>query len=1124
MHRVPPTPLDNGATMHRSVRRTREPICRMALSAPRPVSLLRLLASLLGLLALAAGTAAAESRGPLLATRSAPSEAAGARKGPDLAHSGGSVGLTGPEAAQQDARLAAVDVSGNIITNTLWSEPVYHVTGPTYVMPDVTLTIAPGTVVKFGKVQGDGGLYPTSLTVYRGTLHAIGTEAEPVVFTSYRDDDHGGDTNGDGSATTPEPGDWYSILFGGGTTGRIRHAWIGYGGCSAGNLAMVTAKSDENGQADVLLEHVTLTKAYSSNGAILAIRNDLTVRHSQFLDNGTGAYDLVEQSIIDARHNWWGYPTGPSAPGNPLGEGDALDESVLYYPWVGDLSTYGKLPATFRLTGPNTASPGQWAPYTISLRSSPTDIIEDAVVVLNLPTLSDHVQSTEGGIFWPERHQVYWKLGDLAPGTEAQLSATAEYVWGIPEGTSDGARAQLAGSNWQQDQLDVDAYLAYEPWGLLSAASLTAGELDSERAAYPDLDLMYTQAITDGFVLAGAARLSITDQVPITQVTLIHEKPSEVMHIRRISDTVNAATYGDETYAVRDVSGGLSMDFQLGTVSTWGSWTGPAESADALAECNLTVGNCFLNYLMDKAPVWLISNIGKAGKIILGSADCVKCYRGDEDSCARCATEWIPLAGEVMDIHEGLNDCREDPTSHICVEAKSYCDRGKGNPYGFFGIGNYVTLECEDCKYQFPPTGRRVCGLQEKCLDCPTGPKCLPKDGCCPSGTQADGGLECAQGSIPQAGDACGPYSSECDTEITIARDPNAKYGVSGAVLPGQTLTYTIEFENEGEGYAYGVFLVDPLDEGLDERTLTIYGDGTYLSSTRDLMWDVGDLTPSGSPGSTGAVSVTVAVSDDLPSGTSIINEALVVFQSVPEETPTNAVVNVVQPVVALPQEVETSYMQAVSVTLEGVEVSGLPLTYTVASDPLFGELEGTPPLLTYTPMANFVGQDAFGFEASNGISSSLPARVRIIVEPSSADVTPPEVMWASPGEGEAIEVVSSTPVYSDSLGWAYGPSILVQFSETMSATAITTDTVQLTRGGGSAVPVSVSYEGWTNRAAITPRQAWWTDSYSVTLGMGIEDASGNGLVEEVEWGFGVTAPEPAGLLYLPLLLKGVSP
>jgi hypothetical protein len=181
----------------------------------------------------------------------------------------------------RNAPMAAVDVSGSIITNTTWSAPVYHVTGPTYVLPDVTLTIDPGTVVKLG--HWDDWRAPTQLSV-DGTLYAVGTEAEPVVFTSYWDDDHGGDTNGDGSATTAEPGDWYAIYFGGRSTGRIRHAWIGYGGSAPPRRqGMVTVKSDQYGAADVLLEHVTLTEAYASNGAIFAIKNDLTVRHSQLL-------------------------------------------------------------------------------------------------------------------------------------------------------------------------------------------------------------------------------------------------------------------------------------------------------------------------------------------------------------------------------------------------------------------------------------------------------------------------------------------------------------------------------------------------------------------------------------------------------------------------------------------------------------------------------------------------------------------------------------------------------------------------------------------------------------------------------------------------------------------------
>ena len=48
-------------------------------------------------------------------------------------------------------------------------------------------------------------------------------------------------------------------------------------------------------------------------------------------------------------------------------------------------------------------------------------------------------------------------------------------------------------------------------------------------------------------------------------------------------------------------------------------------------------------------------------------------------------------------------------------------------------------------------------------------------------------------------------------------------------------------------------------------------------------------------------------------------------FPSVPEETPTNPVVNVIQPLVAVPQTLQTNYGRQVTLTLHGVEVSGWP-------------------------------------------------------------------------------------------------------------------------------------------------------------------------------------------------------
>lgn len=153
--------------------------------------------------------------------------------------------------------------------------------------------------------------------------------------------------------------------------------------------------------------------------------------------------------------------------------------------------------------------------------------------------------------------------------------------------------------------------------------------------------------------------------------------------------------------------------------------------------------------------------------------------------------------------------------------------------------------------------------------------------------------------------------SSSGLSTITVARDPNAKSGPNGLVRPGQLLTYTLEYENEGEGIAFGVYFADTLDENLDLSTLDIgpvlgaggqqiAGPGKLDPNTRTITWFVGEV----GPGEGGHAEVHVRVRADAPTGTEIVNYATVYFPSVPEVTPTNGVVSVVAAYVYLPMVV----------------------------------------------------------------------------------------------------------------------------------------------------------------------------------------------------------------------------
>jgi hypothetical protein len=85
-------------------------------------------------------------------------------------------------------------------------------------------------------------------------------------------------------------------------------------------------------------------------------------------------------------------------------------------------------------------------------------------------------------------------------------------------------------------------------------------------------------------------------------------------------------------------------------------------------------------------------------------------------------------------------------------------------------------------------------------------------------------------------------------------------------------------------------------------------------------------------------------------------------------------------PPTAYGQSVSTLRDTPIALTLQASDPDGDALSFAVVSPPVNGTLTGTPPNLTYTPSAGFVGSDPFTFEVNDGLAASNLATVSLTV------------------------------------------------------------------------------------------------------------------------------------------------
>lgn len=208
-------------------------------------------------------------------------------------------------------------LAGTITQDDAWPGTYpYVLNGSVTVNAGATVVLYKGATVKFNGNQ--------SLLV-RGGLVAQGDAVDKVVFTSFKNDNYGGDTNADGINTVPARGDWGQIRFDGATTANL--SWIivsygGYGSVPALKLDTGTYSFSE-----------CIVRDNLARGVQVGTAAQLTLTNSDVCSNGYGLENLNTGATADARNCWWGDPSGPGGVGP--GTGDAVSARVQYDPWLG---------------------------------------------------------------------------------------------------------------------------------------------------------------------------------------------------------------------------------------------------------------------------------------------------------------------------------------------------------------------------------------------------------------------------------------------------------------------------------------------------------------------------------------------------------------------------------------------------------------------------------------------------------------------------------------------------------------------------------------------------------------------------------------------------------------------
>jgi len=215
--------------------------------------------------------------------------------------------------------------TGNLSSDERWQGTI-DVTGDITVGTGITLTIDPGTIVRFAAGSDDQHLGPTtpifdsnfpydphiaqssicSINVYGGALYAIGTSTNPIVFTS-------------SSVANPQPGDWQSIqyILPGGIL-RLQYAVIEYGYYG---VQINTNATDAN----ITIKNNIMCDIVACGVCCGNSQVSITISDNDISSCGHEAIDTHQLANLVIEHNVFHDIYNPTPPFGPSGAGVVID-------------------------------------------------------------------------------------------------------------------------------------------------------------------------------------------------------------------------------------------------------------------------------------------------------------------------------------------------------------------------------------------------------------------------------------------------------------------------------------------------------------------------------------------------------------------------------------------------------------------------------------------------------------------------------------------------------------------------------------------------------------------------------------------------------------------------------